>query len=138
MIKRLRKKFIVISIAAVTSVMILLCAGVNIANYISEFSKVNNTLDTLTVNQGIMPESAEKETPYREHVPGFGQNDRRFEKETPFMTRFFVIRFDENGEILKYNLDKIAAVELDDIDDYAEVAYERGEGRGYEDGYAYK
>lgn len=138
MIKRLRKKFIVISIAAVTSVMILLCAGVNIANYISEFSKVNNTLDTLTVNQGRMPEPAEKETPYREHVPGFGQNDRRFEKETPFMTRFFVIRFDENGEILKYNLDKIAAVELDDIDDYAEVAYERGEGRGYEDGYAYK
>ena len=59
MIKQLRKKFILISIAAVASVMILLCAGVNIFNYISVSSKLDETLDEITLNHGRMPEPEE-------------------------------------------------------------------------------
>lgn len=139
MIKRLRKKFILISIATVASVMVLLCAGVNIANFVSENSKMNSTIDAIIFNHGRMPEYDKKETrnpgEYPANEPKGG---RRFEKENAYQTRYFVIDIDSEGEITGYNLDKIAAVEEDDTDEYAEAAFEHGEGFGYEDGYKFK
>ena len=194
MIKQLRKKFILISIAAVASVMILLCAGVNIFNYISVSSKLDETLDAITLNHGRMPEpeepfepgggvyetvsetandadddtddpdedpeddpdedpeddpdddtdedvsyTAQQDNRSSAHRPGqLGRFDRKFDREAPFLTRFFVIRFDENGEPTDYNLEKIAAVSKDDVDDFARIAAYHGEGYGYESGYRYK
>ena len=130
MIKQLRKKFIIISIASVASVMILLCAGVNIFNYISVSSKLDETLDEITLNHGRMPEpeepfepgddayapedepdedtdedtdddpdddggyAAQQDNRSPAHRSGqLGRFDRKFDREAPFLTRFFVIRF---------------------------------------------
>ncbi|MBQ8943822.1 MAG: HAMP domain-containing histidine kinase [Clostridia bacterium] len=139
MIKRLRKKFILISIITVTSVMLLLCVGVNTVNLISVNSKLNKTVEQIIENRGRLPEPAKTE--FRETNsarPAMPFDDRRFEKETAFQTRFFVIRYDEDENIIDYNLDKIAAVETDEIDDFVETASERGEGYGYESGYKFK
>ncbi|MBQ6264793.1 MAG: HAMP domain-containing histidine kinase [Clostridia bacterium] len=139
MIKKLRKKFILISIATVTSVMILLCAGVNIANFVSENSKMNSTIDSIIHNHGRLPEPEKREPAQPAESRAFMPKDeRRFEKENVFQTRFFVIDIDSDGEITEYNLDKIAAVEEDDTDEFAETAFEHGEGFGYEDGYKFK
>ena len=139
MIKRLRKKFILISIITVTSVMLLLCVGVNTVNLISVNSKLNKTVEQIIENRGRLPEPAKTE--FRETNsahPAMPFDDRKFEKETAFQTRFFVIRYDEDENIIDYNLDKIAAVETDEIDDFVETASERGEGYGYESGYKFK
>lgn len=139
MIKRLRKKFIVISALAVTSVMIILCAGVNIFNLVSVNSKLNNTLDTIIENRGRMPEPGMMKIPEpgegRKFIPG---NENRFDREAPFQTRFFVINFDAKGNVTNINLDKIAAVETADADKFAKKAYEHGEGYGYDGGYKFK
>ncbi len=139
MIKRLRKKFILISIVTVTSVLLLLFAGVNIVNLVSVRSKLDKTINMITENSGKMPEPAKS----ADH-PGFGQrpfnpvNGERFDKETPFQTRFFVVWFDEDENVTNYNLDKIAAVETDEIDDFAETAAEHGEGSGFDSGYLFR
>ncbi len=139
MIKRLRKKFILISIAAVTSVMILLCAGVNIVNLIRITSDLNKTTDIILQNRGTMPEPEESRSPEQNGFrPGMRADEKRFEKEAPFQTRFFVINCDKNGSVTDYNLDKIAAVEDEDIDGYAAAALRHGEGYGYVSGYRFK
>ncbi len=55
MIKRLRKRFIRITMLSVTIVMLLLSLIVNIANYISTDSDLTEMLDILCENQGTIP-----------------------------------------------------------------------------------
>ena len=139
MIKKLRKNFITVSIIAVSSVMILLCAIVNIVSFISENQKLNNTLDMISSNQGHMPHYEKGEKP-QEGSAGFkkGKFGDDFNAETPFATRFFVINYDENGELVGSDLKQIASVGEDEIDTYAAKAYAHGEGYGFTDLYKYE
>ena len=63
MIKDLRRKFIRITMFAVAMVMILLCLIVNIANYLSVNSELNQKLDMIYENQGTIPVPAKDGRP---------------------------------------------------------------------------
>ena len=68
-------------------------------------------------------------------------NDRPrgpFTAETPYSTRYFVLRYDGDGDLIKADLDKIAAVTEDDVGEYLSLALEHGEGYGYARGYKYR
>lgn len=140
MIKRLRRKFITISIVAVSSVMVLLFVLVNVANFISVNSKLNNTIEMISSNQGIFPEFEERKQPPEGEMkePGGNGFDRQFNEETPFSTRYFVLYFTEDGEKIKSNLDRIAAVTEEDTEQFISLALKHGEGYGFTDGYKYK
>jgi signal transduction histidine kinase len=141
MIKRLRRKFIMISIIAVCSVMILLFVAVNTVNFVSVNSKLDDTLDMITSNRGIIPDFKGQTPPegeMREPEKGFNSDNPRFNEETPFSTRFFVLIFDENGNQIRADLDKIAAVTEEDTSEYLSIAVKHGEGYGFTDGYKYK
>ena len=141
MIKRLRRKFITISIIAVSSVMILLFTAVNTVNFVSVNSKLNETLDMITSNQGIMPDFKRQPPDGQMREPekdDINFNGRRFNEETPFSTRFFVLIFDESGTLLRADLEKIAAVTQADTDEYLSIALGHGEGYGFTNGYKYK
>ena len=109
MIRRLRKRFIRIATLAVTAVLLVLCLSVNIANYISVDSGLTNVLNVISDNRGTMP-------PMPHGQPPEGRPDGQLTKETPFSTRYFVLRYDGDGDLIKADLDKIAAV-----DDYQEM-----------------
>lgn len=75
------------------------------------------------------PENAEKpETPGK---------DRRFNAETPYSTRYFVLRFTEDGTLTDFDLRNIAAVTENDIAKYLEIALSHKVGCGYTNGYKY-
>lgn len=138
MIKKLRRKFIAISIIAVSSVMVLLFLILNIANFISFNSKLNNTLDMLASNEGVMPMFDDRAP--RENgmdIPR-GFNEKQFNRETPFSTRYFVLYYDENGVKTNSNLERIASVTEADTDKYTAIAFSHGEGYGFTSGYKYK
>ncbi len=138
-IKKLQKKFILISTLTVVSVMLLLCVIVNIANFASVNSKLNKTLDMISSNQGMIPDFNRPDKPQdKMGGPSSGPFDSQFNEETPFSTRYFVIYYSKDGKILKSDLERIAAVSQDDIDDYLEVAIQKGEGYGFTDDYKYK
>ena len=103
MIRRLRKRFIRIATLAVTAVLLVLCLSVNIANYISVDSGLTNVLNVISDNRGTMP-------PMPHGQPPEGRPDGQFTKETPFSTRYFVLRYDGDGDLIKADLDKIASV----------------------------
>ena len=130
MIRRLRKRFIRIAMLAVTSVMLLLCLIVNIANYVSVDAELGDMLNVICENQGKIPH------PPHGEGPGAG-GDGRFTPETPFSTRYFVLRYTEDGELIKADLENIAAVTEDDTGPYLETALGHGEGFGYTSGYKY-
>lgn len=140
MIKKLRKEFITISIIAVVSVMVLLCVIVNVANFISVNSKLNNTIEMISSNKGMMPDFNPPEKPQNDNgqKPDIKRFDNQFNEETPFSTRFFVLYYGEDGVLLRSDLEKIAAVTQNDTQKYLDIALKNGEGYGYTDGYKYK
>ena len=138
MIKRLRIRFIRISIVAVASVMALLCAAVNVAYCISVDAQLCETIDMIADNRGRMPEFQKERRPDGIQDKEFRPMGRRFNEETPFSTRYFVLHYTENGELIYADLEKIAAVSQDDVQQYLSVALQKDEGYSYTDGYKLK
>ena len=54
-----------------------------------------------------------------------------FTAETPFSTRFFVLRYTSDGTLTEANLDNIASVKTDDTQSYLSAALAHGAGYGY-------
>lgn len=135
MINKLRNKFIRIAMLSVAAVMLLLTAILNIANYISTDNDLRDTLTLIYENQGTIPISDRAplgEPPDDDDLPDNVKTDHRgpFTPETPFSTRFFVLRYDDDGELTQAELDNIASVDEDDTEEYLETAVENGEGYG--------
>lgn len=131
MIKTLRRKFIRITMFAVAMVMILLCLIVNVANYLSVNSELNQKLEMIYENQGMIP------MPAKEDKPPDGAKDKPFVREEPYSTRYFVLKFDDNGNMLERDLEHIAAVTEADTKEFLELAIKAGSGYGYYSGYKY-
>lgn len=130
MIKQLRQKFIRITMLAVTAVLILLCAIINTANYISVDSELTQMLEVINQNQGTLPFAPHMRKPDR-------RSDGQFTMETPYSTRFFVLRYTDDGTLIQAELDKIAAITPEDTSKYLDIAIKHKEGYGYTSGYKY-
>lgn len=130
MIKTLRKRFIRIAVLAVTAVLLMLCLIVNIANYASVDRDLIRMLQMISGNQGTVPQMPQGVKPD-------GKQGGGFTPETPFSTRYFVLRYDDEGELVNADLGSIAAVTTDDTTAYLQVATKHGVGYGWSNGYRY-
>jgi signal transduction histidine kinase len=138
MIKRLRKRFIRISTVAVASVMALLCVAVNVAYCISVDAQLRETIDMIADNRGRMPEFRKERLPDEMQDEGRRPMGRRFNEETPFSTRYFVLYYTEDGALIRSDLEKIAAVSESDVQQFLSVALQKGEGYAFTSGYKLK
>ena len=174
MMHALRKKFIRITMLAVTAVMLVLCIGVNTANYLSTQSDVNRTLQMITDNRGTIPKTipsndadAEQDTlppalpedrdadaqppalpdtdagdpaPSNADTPDNAPDKPNgpFTEETPYTTRYFVLRYDSDGKLSEVGLDNIASITEDDVPEYLAVAVAHGAGAGSYQDYQYQ
>ena len=134
MIKRLRKRFIRIATLAVTGVMLVLCIALNTANFLSVRAEQQRMLDMICDNQGTLPSAP----PGGGQQPGGGRADGSFTPETPFSTRYFVLRYNDEGTLVHTDFAHIAAVTEDDAEQYLQIALRRGEGGGISGGYSYR
>lgn len=134
MIRRLQKKFIRISMLSVMLVMLTLCIIVNAANFISVDSGIKVMLDLISDNRGAIPSPGRSEPPSGR--PG-SRPAGPVTQETPYSTRFFVLRFNGDGFMSEANLRNIAAVTPDNVDYYLARALSHGTGYGYTDGYRF-
>lgn len=122
MIERLRKRFIRIATLAVAGVLLLLCVTVNAANYVSVDRQLTQMLRMICDNQGTVP-----------HFPPGGgkpgqKPDGPFTPETPYSTRYFVLRYDGDGDLEQADLTHIAAVSEGDTAQYLTAALRHGAG----------
>ncbi len=148
MIKRLRNRFIRIATLSVAAVMLLLTVILNTANYISTDTDLRNTLAMIYENEGTIPtpvhtaasDGDPQTSPDSQSTDVPPKRDRPngpFTEETPYSTRYFVLRYQDDGTLTMANLDKITAVSSEDTESYLAAAIRHGNGYGYDGPYRF-
>lgn len=138
MIKKLRKKFIMITAFTLLGVILSLIIAINVLNFYRNQRDLNHQLDIIISNQGRIPEyDKNNKIPMRKDffMPNTPTHDN---KEMPFTTRFCVINLDTNKEITDIYSEKIAALSTSDIKEYTENIIKKGKTNGWINNYKYK
>lgn len=130
MIHKLQRKFIAIAMVSVSLVMLVLGVSINVINFISTNNDLNDRLEMIFENEGSMPQFSAPGKPGQTRGP-------HFTAETPFSTRYFVLRYTQSGKLLNANMKNIAAVTEEDAETYLAIASEHGEGIGYSGSYKF-
>ena len=138
MIRRLRRRFIRIATLSVTAVMLLLTLLLNTANYVSTTRELRDMLQLITSNQGTIPAYRPAgEVPAAPPKAPQPPRDGSFTAETPYSTRYFVLRYQDDGTLVQADLQNIASVTEEDITPYLAAAVAHGAGYGRYGSYRY-
>ena len=137
MIYKLRRRFILISAAAILAVVTLVFSIILALN----ISSMNRTMDILadrvSDGEGRFP-GAFDEKPYPDMMRP--QNKPEFDfitPETPFATRHFTVVFDNKGNVTNTFTESIYSITDDQAVEYAKRVV-NGNTRGWADNYRYK
>lgn len=141
MIRRMRHRVILAAMVAFFAVILTIAVLVNVVNYVMVTSRADNTLEAiLNYERGPMgPRGAgDKSEPPEAVGP---QEARPFmelpDKELNYMTRFFIVRFDESGEAYSVFTDFIASIDEEQAKEYGQKAFDSGKEHGYLGEYRY-
>ena len=141
--RRLRRKFILVAMGAVTAVLALIIAGINIVNYSHVCKTADARLDYILAGKdGIDWAEEPKADPGNGKDEGGDQRgdlSRHFEgmtAESPFDTRYFTVTF-VDGEVLDVNTARIAAVGSRRATRMAAQLYSKGLTSGFSGNYRY-
>ena len=136
MIHKLQKKFIAIAMLSVTLVLLVMGIGINAAGYAAANSELDAMLEMIADNEGTVPQFQPGDGGKQKGPGAFGQN--RFTAETPYSTRYFVLRYSADGTLDNADLRHIAAVSEDDVQPYLSLALQQGEGTGSTGSYKFR
>ncbi len=129
MINRLRRQFILIAMISVTTVVFLLVLFINLFSFFSTDQSLIDTLQMIYENQGKIP-SAPGGPARKGTLPPLAP-------EAAYSTRYFVLRYNSDGELESMDMRHIAAVTEADADVFLQIALAHGEGTGYTGWYKY-
>ena len=157
--RRLRRKFILVAMGAVTAVLALIIAGINIVNYSHVCKTADARLDYILAGKGSIDWADEPKI-----VPGDGKDVagsggaaagengddgaginlehvpiRHFEgmtAESPFDTRYFTVTI-SGGQVADVNIARIAAVGTKRASRIASELYSKGWTSGFSGNYRY-
>lgn len=132
MIWKLRKKFIRICSVSILGVFLALLGIIYVINTVQTNARMDNLTDIISENDGRFPDWGNQppnKKPKRK--PGIDQ-------ETPFSTRFFLVRLDQDGGVVSTDLTAIASITKTEAEEYAKKAWSSGKTRGWIDHYRYK
>ena len=131
MIKKLRLKFIVIAMCSVFAVLAAIIGVINIVNYANVVKNADNLVEVLKDGGGGFDGNFG-------NGEGFsGRPQMPMSPETPFETRFFTVEFNNEGQVVSVNIDRIAAVDETEAKSYAENLYNKNKVKGFVGNYRY-
>ena len=125
MIKKIQRRFIAIAMISMILVLGLILAIINYANYEKINEYADDILEILIENDGNFPKFDKNKPPH-------------LSPESPFVTRYFSVFFDNNGSVYASNTGNIAAISRVEATDYALVAYNSNKSSGFIDSYKYE
>lgn len=132
MIKKLKRKFIIITMGSLAVVMLLILGSINAINLYQMNRRINGAINTLSENQGQFPAYAKRKIPYSNFKFDFQMNE-----ETKFEIRYFIVNMNKDGSLRDTDTNHIAAVSSDDASRYASTILNKHKSSGYEDIYKY-
>ena len=128
MIKKIQKKFIIISMLSIIVVTGSIFGVIIIENYTRTNRELDGILNLISENNGKIPE-------YR---PRNDELANVITQETQFSTRYFIIRINDQEEIIETNMQHIASVNQEQAEEILEKVLEKNKNTGYYDNYRYK
>lgn len=138
MIKRLRKKFIIVTTCSVLAVLVLIVGIINIVNYVNVVNNSDRIVNLLQDGGGTFGGNGFSGD-YTESPDGdFNSKPLRpISPETPFETRYFTVVLDDSGTVINVNTDKIASVDMTQAADYAVTLFNKKKQTGFYGIYRY-
>lgn len=130
MIKKLRQKFIIISVGAVFIVVFVIAAFSNLFNYSQIITNTNELLTVLVENDGTFPKKPDRD--FYDDLPP------KMSPEAPFSTRFFTAKVDAWGNIFSVDTGKVTAASTEQALTYATEALESQKINGLIKDYQYR
>lgn len=128
----LRRKFMIVAIAALVAALLLIFAALNIWNHILATERVDSVISVLYENDGVFPEE------WKLKDPRYKRGTFEATSETPFETRYLAATFDTTRSLT--SLDATHVAELDE-QEAAEVIGHMLDGvanAGYYDRYRFR
>lgn len=130
MFKKLRRRIIIIELAAFFMVTFVIVGFINIETHYQVNKNANQILNVLKENNGMIPKM--KDNKNSDDVDedkdlGFGT---KFNNETRYTTRYFSVKTDEEGNIIEQDLSHIASVSKNKIENYTATVLRRNRERG--------
>lgn len=130
MLKKIQRRFILAAMAAFGTVMLLIIAGINAANYYRTTSMQDHLAAELLVHgQAVFSKREAPPPPVRDHL---GRDP-----EAAFMTRFFTVYCDGNGKVRAVSRDYISSVDEETAGAYAQSVLSKSREKGYYGDYRY-
>ena len=113
MIQKLRRKFIILALAALFVLLAVIVAGMNILNYRSVVKEADTTLTILSENGGTFPVVSEER-------PRWLPKD--MSQEILYESRFFSALLARDGEVVYADMSKIYMVDRETAEKYIKAA----------------
>ena len=150
MIRKLKIRFTLIAMIAISIVLVVILGSINILNYVNVNRNANERLALLAENKGDFSNIRKglanpEEKPFpgsepvseSEFIPRPKSKGGAMSAETPFDTRFFTVNIDAEGNIAATNTDSIAAITSEEASAYARSLWKRGKTSGFLGSYKY-
>lgn len=128
MIRKLKRKFVLLSMTSLLVLLAVIVAGMNLLNYRSVVEEADAILSVLSQNKGMFPDADDR--PDRKFPP-------RFSPETPYESRFFSVFYDGAGRAVNADVRKIASVSQEDAVSLADGVLEKDRLTGFAGSYRY-
>lgn len=128
MIKKLRMKFVAMSMMALFVLLSVIVAGMNIMNYRAIIANADDTLSLLSGNRGTFPKF---DGDNRNNLP------HNMSPEAPYELRYFSVLLGKYDEVLQADTGKIKAVDTAQAIAYAGQVAADGADRGFIDDYRF-
>lgn len=129
MVKKLRIKFIALSMISLFSLLALIITGVNLLNYHIVMKNSDEILNVISRNDGVFPDIDEKFIPERK--------PRRMSPETPYESRFYSVIIDNEGNVVSSDTSRIKMIDSSSAEQYGKEVFDDGKERGFKDFYRY-
>lgn len=136
MIKTLQKKFIRITMISLVLIILLLIGAINGINLYQMNHRINGALHMLSDNKGMFP-NIEKGKPPKENFKLDFQLGFQFNEETPFETRYFIVKLNADKTTREIDTSHIRAISSRTAKEYAEKILEKGKKSGFYGNYKY-
>ncbi|MDO5336161.1 MAG: HAMP domain-containing sensor histidine kinase [Eubacteriales bacterium] len=138
MIRTLQKRFLLVSMTAISILLVVLLGTINAANCYLTNRQIDTLLHMLTSNEGRFP-SPENQN----EGAGRGPEPRDFfnppiDEDTAMATRYFFVRFDANGKPVHIDVSRISSVSEEEAIQYAREAVESGRESGHINSFKYQ
>lgn len=129
MLRRMRRRLIMGAMTAVSVGIILIVSVLNFWNYSATIMRQDQTITEIwREDQGREPERKKEPKPF------FALKSREGNEDT---TRFFIVKTDEYGEIVRVSMDYIASVTEEEAGEYGIQVLDSGRESGFCDEYRY-